>query len=360
MNKYVRLLLIVLAAVAAVGAVGGYFVWRWISGPLYRPGMVRAAQNLRAPLEPPRQPEPDGFWRMEPDVRLHYFASGSGEPVLVVHGGPGYPHLKPWSGLELLAGSRRFYYYDQRGSGESTRLFDRFSSGNLWANMLALDRGLGLGAQIADIERIRRILGVGKLTLVGHSFGAFIAALYAAEFPDHIRSLVLVSPAEMLVMPPENGGLFPLVRRRLAEPARAGFDSFLKEYLDFRGIFTRDEAGLVALNNRMGGYYFAAYPYPATIQEGRISQGRPGGWMVWAAYLGMGRRHDYREAMRSTAFPVEILHGADDLQSEKASRTYLDIYPRARFETIAGAAHFAFEEQPGEFARRIRTFLEER
>jgi len=355
MKKYVRVLLIVLAVIAVVG---GCFVWYRMTGPLYQPGMVRSGKNLRAPLDPPPQPGPAGFWQVEPDVRLHYFTSGEGEPVLVVHGGPGYPHVKPWSGLELLADRHRFYYYDQRGSGESTRLFDRFSSTNAWENMRALDRGLGLGAQIADIERIRRILGVGKLTLVGHSFGGFLAALYAAEFPDRVRSLVLVSPAEMLVMPPENGGLFPLVRQRLAESKRAEFDAFLKEYLDFRGVFAKDEAGLVAQNSRMGGYYLAAYPTPATMKEGRVRQGRPGGWMVWAAYLGMGQHHDYRGAMKSTAFPVEILHGADDLQSEKASRIYLDIYPQARFETIVGAAHFAFEEQPGEFARRVRSFLE--
>ena len=41
----------------------------------------------------------------------------------------------------------------------------------------------------ATIERIRRILGRDRLTLVGHSFGAFLAAMYAAEFPDRVEAL---------------------------------------------------------------------------------------------------------------------------------------------------------------------------
>lgn len=354
-----RIFLIVVA-VLAVLSFAGYFAWYRITGPMYQPGMVRAGKNLRASLDPPPQIGQAGFWQVEPDVRLHYFSSGRGEPVLVIHGGPGHPATKPWTGLDLLADRHRFYYYDLRGAGESTRLFDRFSSSNTWGNMQTLDRGYGMGAQVADVERIRRILGPDKLTLVGHSFGGLIAALYAAEFPEHVQRLVLISPAGVLVMPPADGGLFALIRQRLPESRRPEFDAFLKEYLDFRGLFAKDEAAAIALNDRMDGYYMAAYPNPAIMKGGHVGQTRPGGWMVFGAYLSMGRHHDYLDAMKSTSFPVEILHGADDVQPEKDSRTYLEIYPQASFEAIVGAGHFAFEEQPEEFATRIRNFLEGR
>ena len=351
-KKWLYILIPVLVVCLVVAGIGAYFVWQGMTGPLHQPGMVRAEKNLRAPLDPPAQSGESGFWQVEPDIRLHYFTSGKGKPALVVHGGPGYPSAKPWSGLEPLTGTYRFYYYDQRGCGESTRPFDRFTSTNYYANMQALDRALGLGAQVADIERIRRILGVEKITLSGHSFGAFIAALYATEFPEHVESLVLISPAEMLVIPAENGGLFPLIRERLPESERAAFDAFLKEYLDFNKIFSKSESDLVALNDRMGDYFQQAYgkPIPAP-------QSKSGGWMVWGIYLSLGQRHDYRPAMKSTAFPVLILHGAEDLQTEQASRTYLEIYSQARFAVIPGASHFAFEEQPAEFAQAVGDFL---
>jgi proline iminopeptidase len=352
MKKWLIVLIPVTILCLVAVAFGVHFLQQWLTGPLYEPGQVRAEVNLRAPLDPPAQSGQPGVWQVEADIQLHYFTAGDGAPVLVVHGGPGYPYVKPWTGLEPLTDRYRFYYYDQRGCGESTRPFDRFSGGNTFENIQTLDKTLGLAAQIADIERIRRILGADKITLVGHSFGGFMAALYATEFPEHVQSLVLVSPAEMLVMPPENGGLFPLIRARLPASEQAGFDAFLKEYLDFNNIFSKSESDLAARNDRMGAYFLEAYPGAA-----QIPQGRSGGWMVWAIYLGLGQHHDYRNPMKSTAFPVLILHGADDLQPEKASRIYLGIYPGAKFEVIPQAGHFAFEEQPAAFAQAVGDFL---
>jgi proline iminopeptidase len=354
-KKMIILIVSILVVCLAAAAVGGYFLYQSFTGPMYQPGMVRAEKDLRAPLDPPAQPDEPGVWLVEPDIRLHYFTAGEGEPVLVLHGGPGYPFLNPWSGLEGLTQDFRFHYYDQRGCGESTRPFDTFTSKNSYENMTALNKALGLGAQVADVERIRRILGVEKITLIGHSFGGFIAALYAAEFPERVGKLVLVAPADMLVMPQADGGLFPLIRERLPESRRAEYDAFMKEYLGFQTIFGKSESDLTAMNDRMGEYYTLAYPGSAQAQEG--GQGKSGGWMVWGIYLSLGQRHDYRKAMTSTAFPVLILHSAEDLQSEETSRTYMEIYPGARFEVIPGATHFAFEENTAEFARVVKEFL---
>ena len=85
-----------------------------------------------------------------------------------------------------------------------------------------MDKTLGLGAQIADIERIRQIMGEDQLILVGHSFGGFLAALYAAEFPEHVKALILVAPAEMLVMPPDSGGLYEQVKPLLPDEYASG------------------------------------------------------------------------------------------------------------------------------------------
>jgi proline iminopeptidase len=354
-----RKMIIVIASIAvvclAVAAVAGYFLYQSFTGPMYQPGMVRAEKDPRSPLDPPAQPGEPGVWLVEPDIRLHYFASGEGKPVLVVHGGPGYPFVKPWGGLEGLTNDYRFYYFDQRGCGESTRPFDQFTSKNNYENMAALNKALGLGAQVADIERIRRILGAEKITLIGHSFGSFIAALYATEFPERVEKMVLVSPADMLVMPQENGGLFPLIRERLPEARRAEYDAFMKEYLGFQNIFGKSEADLIDMNDRLGEYYALAYPGSPQVAQG--GQGKSGGWMVWGIYLSLGQHHDYRTAMKSTAFPVLILHGAEDLQSEETSRNYLEIYPNARFEIIPDATHFAYDENTTEFARVAGEFL---
>ncbi len=88
------------------------------------------------------------------------------------------------------------------------------------------------------------------------------------------------------------------------------------------------------------------------------SQGKPGGWMTWGMYVSMGQRHDYRPALKNVTAPVLVIHGADDLQSESASRLYSDVFPNSKFVIIENATHFAFEEQPKQFAAIIKEFLE--
>lgn len=346
------IVIIVLVLLGLIAVVGVFF-WNAMRKPLYEPGMVRAGKNLRAPLVPPEQSGDEQVWDVEPDIQLHHFSVGKGGDVLIVHGGPGYPYSEPWLGLDPLTGDFKFHYYDQRGCGQSTRPIDRFSSTNFYKNVKTLDGALGIGAQVADIERIRQILGQEKLILIGHSFGGFLASLYAAEFPTRVKALVLIAPADVLVMPQESGGLFEEVRRRLPASMQEDYAAYLKNYLDFRGVFSKSETDLVALNQEFAKYYAAVAP--VSIPE----QGKGGGWMVQAMYFSMGLRHDYRDALKDVKSPVLVIHGADDLQTEEASRSYADAFPNARFQMIANAAHFPFHERAEEFAAITGEFLDE-
>ncbi|MBN1812996.1 MAG: alpha/beta hydrolase [Anaerolineae bacterium] len=340
----------VLVVLVLVAAVAGYF-WYAMGQPLYKPGMVRVGKNLRVPLSPPVQSGDAGFWTVEEDIRLYHFSAGAGRNMLVVHGGPGAPHAEPWPGLEPLTGEYQFHYYDQRGCGQSTRPFDSFSSPNYYENMTTLERTLGMGAQLADIERIRRILGEEKLILIGHSYGGFMASLYAAEFPERVEALILIAPANMLVMPSEGPDLFAAVREKLPEDEQAEFDTYIEEYLDFGSVFSKSEDELVALNEE-----FAVY-YALVVNDPLPAGGRSGGWMVPAIYMSTGLRHDYRDALKKVEAPVLVVHGSGDLQTEAQSRLYADLFPNATFRVIEGAEHFPFYNQPEQFAQVVEEFL---
>ncbi len=346
-----KVLLTAVAVLILLAASVGVYFWYSASQPLYEPGMVSAEENLRGPLTPSTQPSDSDFWQVEDDIQLHHFAAGNGRNVLIIHGGPGQPSTQPWPGLEPLTNEYQFHYYDQRGSGESTRPIDTFSSNNYYENVTVLDQTLGLGAQIADIERIRQILGEEQLIIIGHSFGSFLASLYAAEFPQHVESLILLAPADVLVMPQESGGLFAEVRRRLPENLHAEYDAYLDEYLDFGNVFNKSEADLVQMNNQFGRYYEAVADVPA------LEQGKAGGWMTTAIYFSMGSRHDFRDALQVVDAPVLIIHGANDLQTEAASQIYADAFTNATFQTIDDTGHFSFVEQPDAFATAVADFL---
>lgn len=355
MKRKILYLLLGLAGLTIIVIVGGF--WIMATKPLYQPGMVSQEEGLNAALEPPAQPAGSQTWLVEPGIELAHFAEGNGRNVLVIHGGPGLPFARPMTGLGSLTDEYQFHYYDQRGCGESTRPVESFASRNVYQNMLLLERSLGLGVQVADIERIRRILGDEKLILVGHSWGGFLASLYAAEFPDHVQALILVAPANVLVMPQEEAesDLFASVRNRLPESQRAGFDEFMAEYMDFSRLFTKTEEDLVKMNQEFGEFYVQVMG--EVSHEELPEQGRPGGWMVWAQYLSMGQRHDYRPALGKVSAPVLVIHGADDLQSEAASRLYAEALPNSEFRVIEHASHFSFEQQPEIFMQMIKEFL---
>ncbi len=341
------ILLVLLAAVA----------WRWFNSPLYQPGDVRAGKDLREPLAPPSQDAArPGYWRVASDIELFHFEEGAGEPILTIHGGPGFVPAGPWPAGAALGGDYRLVYYHQRGCGSSTRPVRSLGGQNFYQSMQALNRTLGLPAQIADIERIRRILGRDKLIVAGHSFGAFLAALYAAEFPEHVRAIIAVAPADLAVLPTPDGDLFAQIRQRLPAERLPEYEKFLAEYFDFQGAVKKSDDELAAMYRRFGTFYLAASPAAAQQAVGDTMEGN-GGMMPLAVYLSMGRRHDYRDAFRKIAAPVLVIHGRDDLQSVAWSRHFAELFPNHRMVEVAGAGHFVFADQPDAFAAAVREFL---
>jgi proline iminopeptidase len=305
------------------------------------------------------QAQDESYWTVEKDIRLFHFSEGAGKNVLMVHGGPGFPTHSAWLGLKPLTAGYRFVYYDQRGCGRSTKPIDKLASPNYGENLKELIRTLGLRTQIADIEKIRQILGDEKLILIGHSFGGFLAALYASEHPEQVKALILVAPAEVLVMPAADGGLYERIKTLLPEAMKQEYGAFLGRYFDYGRIFSRSEAELKSINAEFGKYYRAAaeakgfkMPPEEEIQDS-------GGWMVHALFFSMGRQHDYRDALKKVSAPVLVIHGEKDLQPEQASRLYAESFPNGRFVVIKNAGHFSFSEQPREFAVVAGRFLNE-
>jgi len=331
-------------------------VWHWFNGPLYQPGDVRAGKDLREPLAPPPQADArPGYWRVASDIELFHFEEDAGEPILTIHGGPGFVPAGPWPAGAALGADYRLVYYHQRGCGSSTRPIRSLPDQNFYQSMQALNRTLGLAAQVADIERIRRILGREKLILAGHSFGAFLAALYAAEFPEHVRAVIAVAPADLAVLPTPDGGLFGQIRQRLPAGKLPEYEKFLAEYFDFKGAVKKSDDELAAMYRRFGTFYLAASPSAAHAIAGTMEGN--GGMMPLAVYLSMGRRHDYRDAFGRVAVPVLVIHGRDDLQSAAWSRHFAELFPSHRMVEIAGAGHFVFADQPAAFATAVREFL---
>jgi proline iminopeptidase len=129
-------------------------------------------------LYPEIEPFDSGFLPVSSLHTLYYEQSGNpnGKPVVFLHGGPG-------GGTN--AKCRRFFdpavyrivLFDQRGCGKSTPHAE-LTDNTTWD-------------LVADIERVREHLGIGRWQVFGGSWGSTLALAYAQTHPDKVSELVL-------------------------------------------------------------------------------------------------------------------------------------------------------------------------
>ena len=359
MKKIGKKLLIGIGIITVVIAIAvGFMFWK-MGQPLYTFGSVRNWESIQYPLKPSKRSEKSS-WPVENSLSLHYDVYGKGRPVLIVHGGPGIPYANAWKGLQPLEEQYAFYYYHQRGAGKSTRPIDNLISKNYQKNVTLLEERLGIGAQIADIERIRHFLNEEKIILVGHSFGGFVASLYAAEFPMRVEKLILVAPAGMLTPPKKSNNLFDAVRLKLPKEDHENYDKLMKEYFNFGNIFSKTDSDLVDLHTQVGHYILKGMGYDSSKMD---TPPMPGGWSVFAVYFSTGRSPDFRDAVGHITAPTLIIHGDDDEIALNGSRQYEKYIQNAKFISIGCSeestfsGHFIYDDCPEQFAKTIMSFL---
>ena len=121
----------------------------------------------------------------EPPHSIYFQESGNpaGEPVFVIHGGPGggcqtdyYKYFDPKR--------YRIIQFDQRGCG--------FSQPTVGTNPEAALKDNNTAELIGDIDKLRKAVGVtGKMHLFGGSWGSTLSLAYAIAHPENVKSLQL-------------------------------------------------------------------------------------------------------------------------------------------------------------------------
>ncbi len=340
------------AGIALMGALGALIAFqRMLEAPFYHVGDARQRPSfVHCRAEGDR-------WIVDEGIALYHFATGQGQDILVVHGGPGYPPERPWAVSAELAADFRLHYYHLRGCGKSSRPLAQAPEGNTYEKMQRAEACLGLAAQVHDIEQIRALLGKEKLILLGHSFGALIAALYAAEYPEHVQALIGVAPANLIRMPTPGPDLMTLIDRKLTGEQQQEYRQYLARYFDFGSLVQHSEAELSPFYNEFKRYYgWAAAPPKAPGQDG-IESGSTGGWMTLAIFLSLGKRHDWSGPLKKVQAPTLVLHGEGDLTPVGESEDFAGGFSHGRLVIVAAAGHFLLDEQPEAAAKAIRSFL---
>jgi proline iminopeptidase len=257
-----------------------------------------------------------------PAVDLGYEVYGNGaQPVIVANGGPGLSHIymiqnDVW---QRLAKGRRIVFYDQRGTGKSTRV----SAGAPQT----------MDAQVADLEAIRTHFSFAKFSLVGDSYGGLLAMAYAVAHPEHVERLVLSDSAAPALKDTVHvlQQVFPdVMEKRSSDPKEGLIDHFR---MLFYSEEKRDE-------------------YLAKATD--LGQA-PG---VGAAVNGAIRNLDLTGELPKFHFPTLVITGRYDMNV--APLTAWKIYkaiPGAKFVVFARSGHLPSFEEPDKYVSVLNEFL---
>lgn len=305
------------------------------------------------------------YWQMSRGFKIAYnyyhgAADSTKPPIIFLHGGPGA--FVQSGTIDFFKRVTEFgydiYLYDQAGSGLSDRL-PRYSD-------------ITFDTHIQDLhEIVTRQIRAQKVVLVGQSFGAILAAHFAATYPELVERIIFTSPGQLQPDLTEPGDTLGLAAKYPTPDSLHYRDpyNFVSDVnwaavspkaivattgaLLFDRKLVSDEQMDRFLNRLMskvtrGGVCDTTKPMPME------------GGMGLYAYIGTNnysQLRDVRDAIRKLDIPVLVIQGECDFIPYACAYEYVDLFQNSRFAFIKGAGHVIWWEQPDAYLEVLRGFL---
>jgi pimeloyl-ACP methyl ester carboxylesterase len=178
-------------------------------------------------------------------VDYYYAIYGAGEPLLLLHGGLGQIEMFG-PNLTKLAQNRQVIGVDLQGHG-------RTSLGDREINLIDMGN---------DMAGVLKKLGYDKVDVLGYSMGGGVALQFAAQHPDMVRRLALVSACY------SQDGFYPEMLPQQAALG-AGMVEFMKNtpmYKSYMAIAPHPE-DFPKLLDQMGAYMRKSYDWSADVKK---------------------------------------------------------------------------------------------
>jgi proline iminopeptidase len=297
-------------------------------------------------------PQSEGFVDAH-GVLIYWKSVGRGAPLFVVHGGPGashdyfLPHLLP------LARTNRLVFIDERGSGRSERLEDR--SAYTVANM------------VEDMEAVRSALALGKVNLLGHSFGGVLAQAYAFRYPQHLSTLMLCSTfhttkAINKALSDIKAAMAPELRQRI-------------EKMEKEGLYGKGQPwqwGRYPDEYMRAAWAEGYFPYLYQNRPDANYDPAPGpsmGWEVYREMWGSTGEYvvdgnlaslDFTEQLKKLGVPTLITAGDHDESAPWIAEEMAKLVPGAKLVVFPKSGHMTFVDQPVLFRKVVDDFARTR
>lgn len=249
---------------------------------------------------------------------VHYEVYGRGLPVILLHGYQGSWGL--WQRtMQVLGESYRTYALDFWGFGESGA---RRSS-------YAVEDFASL------VDQFMEQLGIARAPLVGHSMGGTVGLMVGSRHPDRVQKAVVICS--------------PVVGSSLA---------FFPRVFGYRPVAWLTYHNLWVYRRL---YHVLASTYSKDPDWARIMDRDVSRTALEAFFTSIGslRRTDLRSSLDRITVPVMGMYGTRDNVVDPNQWKLLKAgLPAARIELFPAAGHFVMLDQPDDFVRRLRSFLE--
>ncbi len=261
---------------------------------------------------------------------------GRGEPLLIIHGGPGLNQTYFHPHLNGLSKKNKLVFYDQRASGESAIP----SNDSLRFSFLA-----------DDIESLRLWLGVEKINILAHSWGALVAVSYAKEYPSRIGKMILSNPVPL-------SKEYDQAMQKTQQSRFTSSDSTDRSIImgspDFKG-------GKAEAYQRLMMYTFRhSFHNPKNFQSLFLTLPSNFAKATGSLYRGMGadlQAYDWYGDVSGFTFPMLLIHGKHDAIPLASINRIQEQAKLSHLLIFEDSDHFPFIEERKKFIREVATFL---
>jgi proline iminopeptidase len=268
--------------------------------------------------------------------KLFYRTFGSGEPLLIINGGPGMNSDGFAPLAETLSKNNKTIIYDQRGTGKS--IIKMLDSTTVTMDLM-----------VKDIENLRKHLGINQWNILGHSFGGMLASYYATLHPGRIRSLILSS----------SGGVDLGLLRYASSTINTKLTTGQLQQLRFwTGKISEGDTSYHARLQRAlalaPAYVYDKKHVPAIAE--RLTQGNTEvNRLVWQD---MNRiNFNCKEKLGSASFPVLVIQGKDDIVTAETAMQSKNAFKYAKIVWLDDTVHYGWLDNPGQYFKAIQQLL---
>lgn len=266
-------------------------------------------------------------------VRLGGRLRGSGDPVLLLHGGPaiGFEYLDPVA--DELQDSFTVATHQQRGLAPSR-----------------IEGPFEVADHVADVRRVLDGLGWERAVVVGHSWGGHLALHVAHRLADRVRAMLAIDPIGGV----GDGGAAAFVAELQARTPTADWQR-ANELDEQAEAGTASEEDLVESVRLLWPAYFPTRAAAPPMPETRMAH-RPYVETMESANAELPQLETHLPDIR---MPAGFLAGAASPIPTTASTETADRIPGAWVDVVDGAGHFVWHERPGLVLDAVRRLVDD-